>query len=202
MNILLDDLPEEIDGIPIYSDFREMVMFELMVADPEIPQDGRIPLAIDLLYQQPIRDLKQAMDGLLWFHRCGAPLESGRGGKRAHERAYDFEQDASDIYAAFMQVYHIDLNSAELHWWKFSALLAALPEDCKIMKIMGYRTADISKLKGEEKKTMQHMKNLYRLKPLEVEHLSLAAQEQAMKDRVSARFAEAQRWAAEHKATG
>lgn len=196
MNILLDILPEEIDGIPIRSDFRTMVQFELLMADPDVPQDARLPLAINLLYQQPVHDLQRAIDGLLWFYRCGAPLkQGGAGGGGKHERAYDFEQDAPDIYAAFMQAYGIDLNDADMHWWKFHALMFALPEDCKISKIMGYRTMDIFKLKGEEKKFYQRMKDTYRLKPLGVERLPLAAQERAAKDHVAKRFAEAERWA-------
>lgn len=199
MNILLDILPEEIEGIPIRSDFRTMVQFELLMADPDVPQDARLPLAINLLYQQPIHDLQKAIDGLLWFYRCGVPLpKSGAGGGGKHERAYDFEQDAPDIYAAFMQAYGIDLNATDMHWWKFSALFGALPESCKIVKIMGYRTMDISKFKGEEKKIYQRMKDTYRLKPLGVERLPLAAQEQAAKDRVARRFAEAERWAKSH----
>lgn len=199
MNILLDDLPEEIGGVPINSDFRAMVLFELMLADPKVPEDAKLPLALSYLCKQPVADPQRAVDGLLWFYRCGAPEDSGVGGGRnSHDRAYDFEADAPDIYAAFMQAYGIDLNSADLHWWKFRALFFGLPEDCKIVKIMGYRTMDLSKLKGKEKSYYAKLKRQFKLKPLGVEKLPLAAAEQAEKDRVAKRFAEAERWAKEH----
>lgn len=198
MNILLDDLPHQIDGIPINSDYRAMVLFELMLADPQVPPDQKIPLAISYLYQKPVRDLQRAVDGLLWFYRCGSPEEKscGRGGK-TRERAYDFEQDAPLIYAAFLQVYGIDLNSAPLHWWKFIALFSALPEACRISKIMGYRTMDLSELGGAEKKQYEKLQNKFRLQPLGIEKMSLAAAEQALKGRVDARFAAAEAWGKE-----
>lgn len=197
MNILLDALPEEIDGVPICSDFARMVQFELMMADASVSESLRLPLALDLLYEKPVSDLQRAVDGLLWFYSCGAPSPKQKGGgsgKKA-SRAYDFEQDAPDIYAAFMQTYGIDLNDTALHWWKFRALLNALPETCKIVKIMGYRTMDLSDLKGKERKFYAGMKERYRLRSLPVERLSLAATEQAMKDQMARRFAAAETWA-------
>ncbi|ADU26074.1 bacteriophage Gp15 family protein [Ethanoligenens harbinense] len=202
MNILLDELPEAIDGIPIRSDFRVMVQLELMLGDPDVPQDARLPLALDLLYKQPVHDLKQAIDGLLWFYRCGAPLKqdgAGGGGKQS-KRAYDFEVDALDIYAAFMQAYGIDLNEVSLHWWKFRSLMIALPEDCKFSRITGYRTMDLSDFKGKERKFYADKQAQYRLRPLGMENLTVAAQEQAAKERVAARFAAAETWARERGA--
>jgi len=62
------------------------------------------------------------------------PRKAGGG-----ERVLDYDIDADYIYAAFLQVYGIDLVEVELHWHKFSALLSALPEDTLIVKIMGWR---------------------------------------------------------------
>lgn len=197
MNILIDALPEEIDGVSIYSRFQNMVQFELMLGDPEIPDGVKVPTAIDLLYKEPVHDLQKAIDGLLWFYRCGKPEDQTKGKPGHTDRAYDFEVDAPDIYAAFMQAYGIDLNDSELHWWKFRALLDALPEECKITKVMGYRTMDLSKFKGEEKRFYQEKKDFFRLKPLDVEKLPLEAAEQTTLDRVNARFAAAKKWAAE-----
>ena len=36
---------------------------------------------------------------------------------------FDYEFDAPEIYASFMQLYRIDLLENDLHWWKFRALL-------------------------------------------------------------------------------
>jgi len=51
----------------------------------------------------------------------------------------DFEQDADLIFAAFLQQYQIDLTEADLHWWKFLALLNGLSDSTTLSKVMSYR---------------------------------------------------------------
>jgi len=200
MNILIDDLPCEIDGKRIKSDFRNMVLFELMMQDPTVPTDCKIPFAIDLLYAEPVETVESGVDGLLWFYSCGGPPEKNESGgvnTGKLERAYDFEQDAAYIYAAFLSVYNIDLNEIDyLHWWKFRAMFNALPDNCKISQIMSYRLIDTSKMNGQEKRFYERMKRLYKIKTvMHPEQLSLAAQEEKAKQHVNNRFAAAEAWA-------
>lgn len=61
-------------------------------------------------------------------------------------RVIDFDLDADRIFAAFWQAYGVDLTADDLHWHKFSALLAALPEDTLMCKVIGWRSYD-----GKEK---------------------------------------------------
>ena len=60
---------------------------------------------------------------------------------------YDLDGDL--IYAAFMQAYNIDLMSADLHWHKFLALMNGLPENTKLVTVMGYRAYTGEKMKDE-----------------------------------------------------
>mgnify|MGYP001498712384 CR=1 FL=1 len=192
-NLLLDALPEEIDGVPIVSDFRRMIQFELLLQDEQVAEMARIPLALRLLYPGQIPPLEKAVNGLLWFYRCGAPSVQTLPQKKP-PRAYDFAQDASLIYAAFWQIYQLDLNQASLHWWQFHALFCALPEDCSLMKIMRYRTTDLSTLKGEEKTFIKHMQAKYRLSMSKRERLPLQEVENQAKAHVLSRFQQAEQW--------
>lgn len=205
MNILIDGLPQKVNGKRINSDFRAMVLFELMMQDPNVLKECKIPLAIDLLYAEPVDTVERGVDGLLWFYSCGEPQELGKSsGSSRPERAYDFEQDAAYIYAAFLAVYGIDLNAVEyLHWWKFRAMFNSLPDDCKMAQIMGYRLTDTSKMKGEEKKYYERMKRLYKIKTvMRPEQLSLAVQEEKAKQHVNDRFAAAEAWRKSKEAAG
>ena len=66
--------------------------------------------------------------------------------KRASgQKTFDFVQDAPLIYAAFMQAYHIDLYNERLHWWKFIALLNALPSSTRFAEVVGIRTRPVPK---------------------------------------------------------
>ena len=38
-----------------------------------------------------------------------------------------------------------------LHWWKFKAMFKSLKEDTEIVKIMRYRSMDLSKIKKERR---------------------------------------------------
>jgi len=205
MNILIDGLPQEANGKRINSDYRAMVLFELMMQDPNVTKECKIPLAIDLLYAEPVDTVESGVDGLLWFYSCGEPQALGKSdGGSSHERAYDFEQDAPYIYAAFLSTYGVDLNRTKyLHWWKFRAMFNSLPDDCKLAQIMGYRLTDTSKMKGEEKKYYEHMKRLYKIKTvMRPEQLSLAVQEEKAKQRVADRFAAAEAWRRQKEAAG
>lgn len=71
-----------------------------------------------------------------------AALDELIEGKPSSEpRAFDFEQDARYIYAAFRQVYGINLfeQRGKLHWLEFIALFSALPKDARIVGIMHIR---------------------------------------------------------------
>lgn len=162
-NILIDALPcsVSVGGIdtPINSCFRIGVMFETAVYDKRLTEEQRALAALRLYYKTPPSDPALALKQALWFYRCGE-VEDERKAKYMQEhniapskkRVYDFSQDAPLIYAAFFSQYRIDLQdlpSGALHWWKFRAMFAGLKEDNEIVRIMGVRAADTSKIKDK-----------------------------------------------------
>ena len=74
-------------------------------------------------------------------------------------RALDLLTDGDMIVAAFQQAYGIDLTSCDMHWHRFKALLANLPEDTRLAKVIGYRTYETPR-KGDT--TDAQMKRLRR----------------------------------------
>lgn len=53
MNILLEEgLPEEIDGIPISPDYRNMVRFELLLQEKDMPEAERLYLGLTQLWPE------------------------------------------------------------------------------------------------------------------------------------------------------
>lgn len=137
-------LPESVtvDGRAFYfrSDFRTILKIFAIMADPEVIEAHKAEQIVRLFF---IDDFPQNWDEVFgWFVRCGdEPKE-----KRTNERDFDYDFDAPEIYASFLQLYGIDLLEASLHWWQFSALLTgccycktALSEKIRI------RTLDVSK---------------------------------------------------------
>lgn len=170
MNILIDILPlvVEIDGIEydINSDFRTSMLFELMMADNELDDKQKIEQAIQLYYPKIPNNIDKDIEQLLWFYRCGKDIIVSNGsGKGKSTQIYDFNFDDDYIYSAFLDQYGIDLQDIEfLHWWKFKALFKSLKEDNEIVKIMGYRSMDLNKIKDKEQKShYKKMKDLYKI---------------------------------------
>ena len=170
MNILIDSLPitVEIEDVEyeINSDFRTSILFELLMQDKSISEENKIIQALELYYPVIPPDINLAIDQMLWFYRCGKDITPSKGtGKGKSTQIYSFEYDDDYIYAAFMDQYNIDLQDIDyLHWWKFKALFKALKEDNEIVKIMRYRSMDLSKIKDkEEKNYYRKMQELYKI---------------------------------------
>lgn len=196
MNILLDPLPTEIDGVKLHTNFRNYILLELLLLDEDLTDSEKLAFAVDLVFAEPVLSVEWAVEKMLWFYRCGEPEHKPVGQGIRTERAYDFQVDAARIYAAFEDAYGIDLNTVKhLHWWKFSALFESLPETCYQKRVMSYRLTDTSKMKGEELAFYERMKSLYRLKSIvNTDSLSLEARNEQLKQRAQKRFKEAVKW--------
>ena len=169
MNILIDILPQsvKIEGVEydINSDFRASMLFGLMMSDNDLDDKQKIIKAIELYYPIIPSDINMAVEKILWFYRCGKDTKtSGGSGKVKSTQIYDFDFDDGYIYSAFLDQYGIDLQDADLHWWKFKAMFKSLKEDNEIVKIMGYRSMDLTKIKDKEEKVRyKKMKDLYKI---------------------------------------
>lgn len=171
MNIITDGLPDcvEIDGGTFYinTDFRVWVKIELLFSD-DVPEGYRLPLALGLAFDVIPENKEEAAEALLAFYSGGKNTEKKPSGKkkksRRNRRIYSFEYDSEYIYAAFLQAYGIDLADVQMHWFKFKALFAALPDECLMSKIMGWRALEITKDMPEaSRKRYAELKETYRL---------------------------------------
>ena len=163
MNIILDKLPNEYEGLKIETNFRSFILFELLMQDKNVDEKNKIILALNLFYKEPPQDIKKAIDGILWFYTRGKTENKEKSDEKStRNNIYSFEYDADLIYSAFLSQYGIDLNEIEyLHWWKFKSLFEGLNEENKICKYMQYRSIDLSKIKDkEEKKKYKKLKQL------------------------------------------
>ena len=87
MNILVDDIEtivKEKIKIDFNSDFRICILFELLMQDNEISQEAKIIQAINLFYpnKEQITDIKEAIDNITWFYRCGKEIKTSRNKRR------------------------------------------------------------------------------------------------------------------------
>lgn len=106
---------------------------------------------------------------MFWFFSCGREKEKKAFPRKIaginNKQPFDFEKDAELIYAGFQQQYGIDLQTAEMHWWRFMILLENLGEGTRLSKVIEYRTRDTSSkhLSKEERAFYNAMQQYYGL---------------------------------------
>ena len=75
MNILVDKLPTDYEGLKINTNFRSFILFELLMQDREIKKEDKMALALNLFYDEIPQDIKKAFDGILWFYTRGKKIK-------------------------------------------------------------------------------------------------------------------------------
>lgn len=169
-DILLEPLPTRWAGRAIDWDFRPMVWFNGQFI--RLPDKTQMPelarQALKRFYRVPIPPVEEeaAFEALLDFYTAGPsekPDSTGPCYGHTDEMALDYVTDGPPLAAAFQQAYGIDLTTARLHWWRFKALVSALPEETQMAKIMSYRTVDLNRLEGEERERYAALKERFAL---------------------------------------
>ncbi len=190
MNMLIDVLPTEveIDGTwyCLNTDYRICIMFEMLMMDDTLDDTQKLRKALELFFGDVIpTNATSAVDKILWFYNCGKDMDQERKtrGQRAKKKVYDFDYDADYIYAAFLQQYGVDLQDEEIHWWKFKAMFKSLRDDTEFVKIMGYRSIQITNnMTKSQKEFYQNMKTLHALPAPRSESEKDRAIEEALKN--------------------
>ncbi|MEG2018069.1 MAG: bacteriophage Gp15 family protein [Clostridium sp.] len=188
MNLLIDVIPKSVniegEDYEINSDFRTSILFELLMQDNTIREEEKIFMALELYYPVIPKNIKEAIEQMLWFYRCGKEVTSSKGSSKGSRvtQIYSFDYDDDYIYSAYLDQYGIDLQDIEyLHWWKFKAMFKALKEGNELVKIMGYRSMDLSKIKDKDQKAYYNkMKKLYEIPVAKDEREKLSDIEEAL----------------------
>lgn len=155
-NILLDPLPEEYEGYLIRTDYRIGMQIDLCLHDPDLSENDRVFVALNLLYGRGLPPIQTAIEGLSWFLRCGADKRDDLPGQSKARLWFDF--DAGRIYSSFRQTYGIKLHKEKIHWFEFMELLGSLDEDSALSHAMQIRGTDTSQMKGKQRAEYQRLK--------------------------------------------
>ena len=122
------------------------------------------------------------LDGRMSPERIGRRLSGGDGRERDMasrltaasgdaEPIFSYLWDMPALYAAFLEVYGVDLLTAELHLWQFDALFASLPADCALQKTMAIRAASADDAEdGNARARLAAQKLSVRIPPTEELH--------------------------------
>ena len=188
-DMMTEKLPTKYKGYLIDTDFRVGIKITLALDDWQLGDEERVLTALSLLYGEGIPDdMNIALDGLRWFLTCGKEADKASYSDiddvdnakesvnvKGDDIAFDFEVDSSNIYAAFLKNYNIDLTKSNMHWFQFISLFSNL-KDTSLNDIMYYRTLDLSQYKGEQRTEMKNLKERYKIHKItkqQVENLKI-----------------------------
>lgn len=133
--MLTDRFPEAVrvsgEVYSIRSDFKTALRIMQAFEDENLTALEKQAVMIDLLFPNVPPDLYGAQKAALKFLDCGKT----RDAEKAAGRVYSFTKDGQFIYSAFLQTYGVDLQTADMHWWKFVAMFNDLSEDTTFEKI-------------------------------------------------------------------
>lgn len=190
MSLFTEPLPirYEFEGktYEMHTDFREWMRFEMLMLDEDILPDERASLLFKLIFPVVPPD-PELGSFLIWFYSCGRKpnkVKSRKASKHKNNAAiYSFEFDDGYIYAAFKEVYGIDLMEIEyMHWWQFKALFKGL-HGCKFCDIMSCRSEEITDKTPQWKKAhLQECKQLYAIPKSLSEQQKIAEAKRLMLD--------------------
>ena len=163
-NVLLDPLPTEWNGYPIDSDFQIGIQISQCLHDESLTETEQFLIAADLLFpsEENHPGIEEAAAGLKWF--LSEFLHDNNTDKKDDVRIMDFDIDQWRIYAAFQNQYHIDLNTAQMHWFVFMGLLTNLNE-CSFTHVINIRQKEITtKMSVEEKQHLRKSKKIFAIR--------------------------------------
>lgn len=169
INVMLDPLPSEWNGYEVNTDFRVGMQVYILEYDPDLSKAEKSYLIECLLFEDENGELRDTPQGddlqecitwFLngWFHDREEKTKNTR-------RLVDYDIDQWRIYADFMQIYHIDLSTVDMHWWKFNGLLWNMPyKMSSFMQVIEIRQKKIdANMPKAEKDAIQNAKRIYDL---------------------------------------
>lgn len=145
----------------INTDFRAGIAYwSALIAEEPIRRDTLLGLFFP---DGAPPDPDAAVAAISDFLRCGDPAPTAKEEKSREPPPYSFLTDGVALTADFQRIYGIDLTSAELHWWRFSALLRGLLNHSFAERVK-FRVCDPSQIKNKETRSQYNrMKEIYAL---------------------------------------
>ena len=152
-HFLIDELPDTI-GLSDSKNYKVNVSFKnilliLQLMDEECIEDEiKINLAISKFYvdETPKELFLEAHRKMIDFISCYS-IDTKAETKTNSVKTLDFIIDGQSIWAAFLQLYQINLRTTELHWFEFMALLNNLnggePQIVSTIQLRGMKDTDM-----------------------------------------------------------
>lgn len=179
-HFLVDDYPDSIrlsDGkdYRVVTDYKAVLKILMLLEDCMFDDSEKFQITLKKFYIDEINDSRlftEAYNEIFKFiglYNDSAEEKEGTSGAKI----FDFEVDSASIYAAFLQLYHIDLREKSMHWFKFMALLNNIndgkPTLVNTMQIRSMTESDMKDMSPETKSKYRKAKRKHALTKIDTE---------------------------------
>ncbi len=172
-NILYEPLPTEWNGYQVNTWFQIGIQVQLMIEDDSLSDYEKNESLLWLLFgdqREFINDKgEKVIEDFLRDHPYGEELSKciewflngwchdNLPKQKNKQKLMDYYVDQYRIYADFRQIYGINLNESDLHWWEFCGLLWNMPhkQSTFLQVIEMYRKNKSKKATKEEKEARE-----------------------------------------------
>lgn len=174
---MIYDLPVSVEvggeSYPIRSDFRAILDICIAMTDPELSDEDKALVALDVFYMDrnkiPMEHLQEALEKCFDFINCGK-----QNGQRNAPKLVDWEQDYQYIVAPINRVvgreiraipYDKKTNEGGFHWWSFISAYYEIG-DCLFAQIVRIRDAQArgKKLDKSDQEWLRNNRHLVTMK--------------------------------------
>lgn len=156
-NILSNKQPDtvEVSGCTyaVKTGFREWINFFITHENNEISSEKKILLSLKMYTQGIPKDILAAYAALQRFAACnGMPRNTGKNSGDSNTPVFSYLYDSMYIYSDFLRYYSIDLQTAEMHWYTFTALFDGLPQESETKQRIAYRSIKAYEIKDNSRR--------------------------------------------------
>lgn len=139
----------------INTDFRVALKCNEIITSADVSDEEKSLAVIYLLFGDEGLNDCENWNGLIRvatkYLSCGKDTETeNEYDDEEKEANMDYQQDWGYIRTSFFSDYAIDLDIAQMHWWRFYELLCGLSEKCIFNRVRFIRDFDISQIKDSE----------------------------------------------------
>lgn len=175
-NIITQECPESVNvsghSLDIETNFKGILKI-LILLETNNDQEHSCKLALKKFFKDEIpNDIELAIEIFTEFVKFNPNYidfneeldieDEPEDEEDSDDDIFNIVYDSNYIFAAFFQVYKIDLSSVNIHWWKFKALLSGLPGKTKLSDIIEIRSKELPK-DSKSRASLSRLKEVYKL---------------------------------------
>ena len=159
-NILIDTPPYKFGGVYFKTGYQVVLNIFRLLDNKTMDDSERAKEILFLLFDEmPKYDQEEMWKFLVWYITLGEDKKED-----SEKRIFDWGLDSGRVYAAFLQVYSIDLLKEKMHWWVFKTLFDGLPSETKMQDVINIRTQEIDiKSSPKERMRLVKLKSLFNI---------------------------------------